>query len=189
LRRDYETRIERLEKQVKAAEGAPAAHKAPATVATAAPPSPAPTPAAPAASTSLEQPPAPVLPPPAVPAPGGPASQASAFNPSIGVVLNGHLRAFSQNPNDYFIPGFALGDDTSPDTRGFSINESEVNFQASVDPYLYGNLTLAFEPNNTVSVEEGFIQTTSLPAGLTLRAGRFFSGIGWSKPNAGTVCC
>jgi len=89
------------------------------------------------------------------------------------------LEAFSQNPNNYFIPGFPLGNDTSPGTRGFSINESEVNFQASIDPYLYGNLTLAFEPNNTVSVEEGFIQTTSLPAGFTLRGGRFFSGIGY----------
>ncbi len=178
LRRDYETRIERLEKQVKAAEGAPAAHKAPATVATSAPRSPAPTPAAPAANTALEQPPTPVLPPPAVAAPGAP-SQASAFNPSIGVVLNGHLEAFSQNPNDYFIRGFALGDETSPGTRGPSINESEVNFQANIDPYLFGNLTVAFEPNNTISIEEAFMQTTSLPAGFTLRAGRFFSGIGY----------
>jgi hypothetical protein len=179
LRRDYEARIERLEKQVKAAESATAARKAPAPVA-AAPPSPAPTPAVPAANAGLEQPPpAPVLPPPAAPAPGGLASLASAFNPSIGVVLNGHLEAFSQNPNDYFIRGFALGDNISPGTRGPSINESEVNFQASVDPYLFGNLTVAFEPNNTISIEEAFMQTTSLPAGFTLRAGRFFSGIGY----------
>ena len=93
--------------------------------------------------------------------------------------MNGQLGAFSQNPNDYFIRGFPLGDDTSPGTRGPSINESEVNFQANVDAYLFGNLTLAFEPNNTVSIEEAFMQTTSLPAGFTLRAGRFFSGIGY----------
>jgi hypothetical protein len=148
-------------------------------MATAPPPSPPPAPAEPAASAGLEQPPAPVLPPPAAPAPGGLASLASAFNPSIGVVLNGHLEAFSQNPNDYFIPGFALGNETSPGTRGPSINESEVNFQANVDPYLFGNLTVAFEPNNTISIEEAFMQTTSLPAGFTLRAGRFFSGIGY----------
>src|SRR5207245_4646811 len=91
------------------------------------------------ASAALEQPPAPAVPPPA--APGYAPTAASAFNPAIGVVLNGHLEAFSQNPNNYFIPGFALGDATSPGTRGFSINESEVNFQANIDPYLYGNLT------------------------------------------------
>src|SRR5262249_22313727 len=79
----------------------------------------------------------------------------------------------------YFIRGFALGDNTSPGTRGPSINESEVNFHANVDPYLFGNLTVAFEPNNTISIEEAFMQTTGLPAGFTLRAGRFFSGIGY----------
>src|SRR5215472_16686086 len=115
LRRDYEARIDRLEKQVKAAEAAvrkaptteatAAARKTPSTVVTAAPPSPssAPIPAEPATNAGLEQPPAPVLPPPAPPAPGGLASLVSAFNPSIGVVLNGHLEAFSQNPNDSFI--------------------------------------------------------------------------------------
>src|SRR5215472_11389467 len=179
LRRDYEARIERLEKQLKTANRAPTA-KTPATAEAVPPSSPSPAPGEPGASAALEQPPAPSPPPAApTPVPGYAPTAASAFNPAIGVVLNGHLEAFSQNPNDYFIPGFSLGDDTSPGTRGLSINETEVNFQANVDPYLYGNLTLAFEPNNTVSVEEGFIQSTSLPAGFTLRAGRFFSGIGY----------
>jgi hypothetical protein len=174
LRRDYEARIERLEKQLKAAENRAAGAETPLAFAAPPPPGPAPLSSAPAESAAPEQPPA-----PAITSPGGATSLASAFNPAIGVVLNGHLEAFSQNPNNYFIPGFALGDNTSPGTRGFSINETEVNFQASIDPYLYGNLTLAFEPNNTVSIEEAFMQTTSLPAGFTLRAGRFFSGIGY----------
>jgi len=180
LRRDYEARIGRLEKQLKAAANKPARPaETPSTVAAPPPPTPSPAPVAPAAGAALAPPPSAALPPPAAPAAGYAPTAASAFNPAIGVVLNGHAEAFSQNPNDYFIPGFPLGDNTSPGTRGLSINESEVNFQASVDPYLYGNLTLAFEPNNTVSVEEGFIQTTSLPFGLTVRAGRFFSGIGY----------
>ena len=117
LRRDYEARIDRLEKQVKAAESAASARKAPAPVATAVPPPlPAPTPAEPSANAGLEQPPAPGLPPPAVAAPGGLASLVSAFNPSIGVVLNGHLEAFSQNPNDYFIRGFPLGLECNPES-------------------------------------------------------------------------
>jgi hypothetical protein len=116
LRRDYETRIERLEKQVKAAETSFAAHKASSAAATAAAPTPAPGPQpcracdecrsratiradlAAARRSHTE----------------GLPALASAFNPSIGVVLNGHLEAFSQNPNDYFIRGFALGDETSP---------------------------------------------------------------------------
>jgi hypothetical protein len=176
LRHEYEARIERLEKRVKAAEKAGVAAKPLSPVAAVPPPSPTP---APAASAALEQPPVLVMPPPAFPAPGSAPSQASAFNPAIGVVLQGHFEAFSQNPNNYRIPGFALGDATSPGTRGFSLDESEVNFQANIDPYLFGNLTLALEPNNTVSIEEAFMQTASLPAGFTFRAGRFFSGIGY----------
>ncbi len=34
-------------------------------------------------------------------------------------------------------------------------------------------------PDNSVSVEEGFIQSTSLPWGFTAKGGRFFSGIGY----------
>ena len=75
--------------------------------------------------------------------------------------------------------GFALGDDTSPGTRGLSLDETEVNLQANADPYLFGNLTLSIAPNNQFSIEEAFIQSTSLPAGFTARAGRFFSGIGY----------
>jgi hypothetical protein len=175
LRQDYETRIGRLEKRLKAAERQGAAPRAPVTAAIPPPPGP-PTPAPPNAIPEQPQPPAP--PPPAA-APGGAPSLASAFNPAIGVILNGHLEAFSQNPNDYFIPGFALGDETSPGRRGFSLNESEINFQANVDPYLFGNLTVALAPGNTVAIEEAFGQTTALPAGFTLRFGRFFSGIGY----------
>jgi hypothetical protein len=54
-----------------------------------------------------------------------------------------------------------------------------VNFEATIDPYLYGRLTVALEPGNEVAVEEAFLQTTSLPFGFTARAGRFFSGIGY----------
>ena len=44
---------------------------------------------------------------------------------------------------------------------------------------VFANLTLAFERDNTVGVEEGFLQPTALPYGFTVKAGRFFSGIGY----------
>jgi hypothetical protein len=77
------------------------------------------------------------------------------------------------------VPGVFLGSDAKPPPRGISIGESEVNFSANADQAVYGNLTLAFQRDNSVGVEEGFLQTTSLPYGLTLKAGRFFSGIGY----------
>jgi len=63
--------------------------------------------------------------------------------------------------------------------RGFSLGESEVSLSANIDPYLKGALTLAFDGNNELSVEEAYIQTTKLGHGLSLKAGRFFSGIGY----------
>jgi len=161
LQKSYETKLQQMEQRLKATEDkADAAQKA----AEAAQPPPI-------AAAQLPQ---------AAPAPGGSApASAGAFNPAIGAVLQGQATSQSLSPDTYRLPGFALGDSAGPLPRGLSINESEINLQANVDQALYGNLTLAFEPQNTVSVEEGFIQSTSLPYGLTVRGGRFFSGIGY----------
>jgi hypothetical protein len=94
-------------------------------------------------------------------------------------VLDGKFMASKRNPNNYRLPGFALGDEARPPPRGFGIGESEINLQANVDQALFGNLTLAFQRDNTVSVEEAFIQPTALPWGLTAKLGRFFSGVGY----------
>jgi hypothetical protein len=107
------------------------------------------------------------------------ASSASAFNPAIGVILNGTAASLSQDPGGYLIRGFALGEETAPGERGLSLGETEVNFSANIDHVLYGSLTVALTPENEAEVEEAFIQTTSLPEGFTLKGGRFFSGIGY----------
>jgi len=53
---------------------------------------------------------------------------------------------------------------------------------ASVDPWFRGAANIAVAPDNTVSVEEAYIQTTSLGHGFSLKAGRFFSSIGYLNP-------
>lgn len=191
LRRDYDTRLSRLETRLKAAENKSAVTRTekaatgqPSALSTAPPASPAEVPlaVAPAAPPAFT-----VGAPPREPWPIGPATppiatssaSAGAFNPAIGVVLQGRASAFSQNPDTYRVRGFAIGDEAGPGTRGLSLDETELNFSASVDPYLYGSATISISPDNNISVEEAFIQTTSLPAGFTLRAGRFFSGIGY----------
>jgi hypothetical protein len=122
--------------------------------------------------------PAPAVAAEPAPAPAAPAS-ASAFNPALGVVLDGKFTHESLDPKTYRLPGFALGTSALPPPRGFAIGESEINLQANIDQALYGNVTLAFERDNTVSVEEAFIQPSALPYGFTMKAGRFFSGIGY----------
>ncbi len=108
-----------------------------------------------------------------------PPESASGFNPSIAVVLNGTATAMKRDPGIYRVPGFALGDEAKPLERGLALGESEVTFSASVDQALYGALTLAYSRENTVAVEEAFLQSTALPWGFTLKGGRFKSGIGY----------
>ena len=105
-------------------------------------------------------------------------TSSNAFNPDISLILNGTYANRSQNSN-YHITGFQAGGGIGPGSRGFSLGESELGVYASVDDKFYGGLNLSLANDNTASVEEAFIQTTALPYGLTLKAGRYFSGIGY----------
>jgi hypothetical protein len=105
-------------------------------------------------------------------------ASSNAFNPDISLILSGIYANRSQN-SDYHITGFQAGGDIGPGVRGLSLAESELGVYANIDHYFYGGLNLALTPDDTVSVEEAFIQTTALPAGVTLKAGRFFSGVGY----------
>ena len=155
MRATYEARLQALEQRLKAAEAAVAA--------------------APATQTSM------ALGGPglaATPASGG---GANAFNPSMSLILSGIYTRTTRDPEKYGIAGFQLpaGSAAGPGTRGFSLAESELGFSASIDPWLRGVANIALHPDNSVSVEEAFIQTTSLGNGLSVKAGRFLSGVGY----------
>ncbi len=171
LQQDYDKKMQAMEKRVQNAENkasaatakADDAQKALATAQAAPPSAPAPAP------ETTPQPEA---------ANNAPSS-ANSFNPAIGVVLDGKGMVSSHNPNTWRLAGFALGDQAKPPPRGPSIGESEINLQANVDQALFGNLTVAFENDNSVSIEEAFVQPTALPWDFTAKFGRFFSGIGY----------
>ena len=127
------------------------------------------------------------------PAPGGPASGAAPAraggqggtggNPLARLLLMPDLSAIadftgvydSQNVEKY-----------SPD-RGelfarkgqpaFTFQEVEMGLQAVVDPYFRADAFISFNPGG-VDVEEAYATTLSLPSGLQLRAGKFFSPFG-----------
>lgn len=101
------------------------------------------------------------------------------FNPAISVILNGTYSQFSNNPEDYAIPGFALAEETGPGEEGFSLGESELSMSANIDDLFYGSFTAALTGENEVEVEEAYIETLGLGYGLTVKAGRFYSGIGY----------
>ena len=107
-------------------------------------------------------------------------SSASAFNPAISIVLGGHYADTSRDPEDWAMAGFMpTGGEVGPGERSFSLGESELTFAASVDPYFAAQLTAAITGEDEIEVEEAFFRTTALPAGFTVKGGRFFSGFGY----------
>jgi hypothetical protein len=106
----------------------------------------------------------------------------SQFNPAIGVTFQAQAWAYENDPEDYFIPGFPLGGEAGPAPEGFSLAETEITMSANVDDKFTAMLTapIVIEDGDTaVELEEAWIETLSLPAGLALKMGRFFSGIGY----------
>jgi len=115
----------------------------------------------------------------AIQASSRPASE-SAMNPAVSVILNGVYSNLSQDPTAFRISGFAptLGD-VGPGVRGLSLGESELAFAANIDHNFRGTLIASITPEDSIGVEEGYIQTLSLSYGFTVNAGRFFSAVGY----------
>lgn len=62
--------------------------------------------------------------------------------------------------------------------NGFNLNHLEVMFASAVDPFFKASAIAAFSPHGA-EIETAEIETASLPAGLKIRGGKFFSDIGY----------
>jgi hypothetical protein len=158
LKRAYEARIQTLEARLQQAEAQAAAAKDSAARAEAQQAAASPAPAA---------------------APVASAGGGGGFNPAVSLILSGTYSHLSRDPEGWRITGFVPADEIGPGDRGFNLGETELGISANIDPWFYGSLALALSRENEASVEEAFIQTTSLGQGLTVKAGRYFSGIGY----------
>lgn len=74
-----------------------------------------------------------------------------------------------------------------PRKRGFTFQQAELSLFGAVDPYFTGEAHLIvfidpFEGETVVELEEAFLTTTSLPWGLQLEAGHFFTEFGRINP-------
>lgn len=102
------------------------------------------------------------------------------LNPAISMTLQGTFASTSQDPNNYRITGFApSGGEVGPPKRSFGLAETELTIASNIDPYFRGVAVAALAPEGGAEIEEAYFQTLALPAGLTLKGGRFFSGIGY----------
>lgn len=174
MRQDYEARLKALEARLRQAEAGLAAAPAPATAIAAT----APVQAAVAQAADAQNPVAPAA---IVQTQATAQATGSGFNPAISLILSGSYASLSQDPRNYRFSGLLSGSQIGPGVQGFSLGESELSVAANIDPWFFGALNLALAADNTASVEEAYVDTSALPAGLRLRAGRFLSAIGYQN--------
>jgi hypothetical protein len=93
---------------------------------------------------------------------GAGGSAAKALNPDISVI------------GDFI--GKAGGNSIQP-TPSLQMHESEVGFQAIIDPYARGDFFISFGEEG-VNLEEGYITLTALPAGFVAKVGKMRSAFG-----------
>lgn len=113
---------------------------------------------------------------------GSPAAYAaSEFNPDISLILDGRYNSYS-NDSDYELPGFMLGGEAGRPAKGFQLGHNELVIAANIDDRFYGKMTSVLHDHDgetEVELEEAYIETLGLGGGTTIKAGRFFSGIGY----------
>jgi hypothetical protein len=168
--RDLQERVIALEGQLRVMKAQPV-------------PTPQPAQGTEAASTAAQ----PAVPPPSTevasqtgggPASGGPAEQ----EPRLG---GASALAKALNPDISMIGDFlgSLGGNSPPlraqqtPVRSFEMHESELGIQAIIDPYARGDFFITFGEQG-VSLEEGYITFTSLPAGFVGKIGKMRAAFG-----------
>ncbi|MCG9694153.1 hypothetical protein L1D55_20850 [Vibrio sp. Isolate22] len=89
-------------------------------------------------------------------------------NPQIGVVLDGYYQDGQRN--------------NSERDEGFGLGHTELNMSANIDDKFHGSLTTVIETHDDETellLEEAFIETLTMPYGLSIRGGRFLSDFGY----------
>lgn len=106
------------------------------------------------------------------------------FTPTIGLVLSGLYTRTSRDPATYRLPGLMTSPDVGlgPGTRSFGLGDSELLLGGNADAWISGYARLGLDPSGEVEIEEAVVQSTALGHGLNVKAGRFFSGIGYLNP-------
>lgn len=107
-------------------------------------------------------------------------SAPNTFNPSLGAIISGQYASVGSGWEQ--IPGFQPAGEIGSGESGFSLGEAELNINANIDANYFGNVTFAIADEGgevAVELEEASLQTTALPAGLSVMGGRFFSATGY----------
>jgi hypothetical protein len=109
------------------------------------------------------------------------AHAAGEFNPDISLILDGRYQSYD-NESEYELPGFMLGGEAGRGGEGFVLGHNELVLSANIDDMYYGKMTTVIADHageTEVELEEAWIETLGLGGGTAVKAGRFFSGIGY----------
>ena len=133
--------------------------------------------------------------PTAIPEPAAEPATASVPLPALTIASGAGGKNFLNLSLDgLFAAGGSSADDVGalqtgghdPAQQGFTVQNVEVVFEGAVDPYFRGQanvvLQLTPEGETVVELEEVYATTTSLPFGLQLKAGQFFTEFGRLNP-------
>lgn len=122
---------------------------------------------------------------------GSQVSSGTAFNPAMSVIIDGAYYSDNVHGEAFEIleeaDGFAMGHghDHEGDEhghggleRGFNLREVEFALSGTVDPYFDAYVMFVFD-GDEIELEEAFLTTRSLPAGLQAKFGKFLSDVGY----------
>src|SRR4051812_39255969 len=103
----------------------------------------------------------------AIPLAGFAADAGNAFNPKISLILNGTYAHYSSDaPAD--MPGFLLGGESDFRPSGLSLGETELAIESNIDDLFHAWATISLGEDDTVGVEEAYINTLQLPDGFAV---------------------
>ena len=102
--------------------------------------------------------------------------------PQASVIVDGVISNYSQDPEEYRLPGFQLGGEAGLHDEGGSFGHNEFSVFGGIGDHLEGNFTGVMHQHEhelEFELEELWLQTVGLGGGVTLKAGRFFSDLGY----------
>jgi hypothetical protein len=129
---------------------------------------------------------------PAPTAPADPSPTAPIISPAVTgsngalqIGLSGLFAAGGSSLGDEALANLQAGGH-DPNRNGFTVQNIELTIGASVDPYFDAQANIIFlidaEGETVVELEEAFFTTTSLPGGLQIKGGQFYTEFGRQNP-------
>jgi hypothetical protein len=102
--------------------------------------------------------------------------------PKASLIVDAVVSSYSQDPEEYRLPGFQLGGEAGLYDSGFTLGHNELALSTEIGGFLEGRFTGVMHQHDgglEVELEELWLQSLGLGHGVTLKGGRFFSDIGY----------